>query len=213
MQQSAPSTEQNAVPITSAQADIPAEAASPAAQAANVSTGIPAEQASAFLPVQSLTPLVLQPEDLYAYQKCTIMIVVQLRPQVEGGRPRPVLLSVQNGTANKEDLPLYRLLSSEDELGGLFPPALVSLLEELQRELPARKQRHEQRVAKKSTTGGTSTKAVQKSSQTPAKDVGKQKRVAAVAASTKPVPPVSSPATPLPKDGLVLGGLFDDLEH
>jgi len=209
MQQFALSTEQNAVPITPAQADMLTEAASPA----NVPTGISAEQASASLPVQSSLPSVPQPEDLYAYQKCTIMIVVQLRPQVEAGHPRPVLLSVQNGTTNKEDLPLYRLLSSEDELNGPLPPVLVSLLEELQRELPARKQRHEQRAAKKSTTGGTSTNAVQKSSQTPAKDVGKQKRVAAVAASTKPVPPVSAPATSLPKEGLVLGGLFDDLEH
>ena len=141
------------------------------------------------------------------------MIVVQLRPQGEDGHPGPVLLSVQNGTTNKEDLPLYRLLASEGELGGPFPPALVSLLEALQRELPARKQRHEQRVAKKPTIGETSTRAVQKSSQASAKDAGKPKKTVSPAATTQPTPPVSAPATPLPKEGLMLGGLFDDLSH
>src|SRR5947209_19934712 len=168
-----------------------------------------AEQAA----VQSPTVSAPQTEDLYAYQKCTIMIVVQLRPQVEDGRPRPVLLSVQNGTTNKEDLPLYCLLSSEDELGGPFPPALASLLEALQQELPARKQRHEQRTtAKKAVTGGTATKAVQKSSQASDKDTGKSKKTVSPAATRQPPPPVSAPAIPLPKEGLMLGGLFDDLE-
>jgi hypothetical protein len=166
---------------------------------------MPAAQAS----VQSPTPSALQAEDLYVYQKCTIMIVVQLHPQVEDGRPRSVLLSVQNGTTNKEDLPLYRLLSSEDELGGPFPPALASLLEALQRELPARKQRHEQRTtAKKAVTGGAATKA----SQASAKDAGKPKKTVSSVATTPSPPPVSAPATPLPKEGLMLGGLFDDLE-
>jgi len=210
MQPSAPSTEQNAVPVTAAEADIPTEAASPAVPTASVPTDIPAEQASASLPVLSSPPSVLPPEDLYAYEKCTIMIVVQLRPQIEAGCPRPILLSVHNGTTNTEDLPLYRLLSSEDELGGPFPPALVSLLEELQRELPARKQRHEQRVAKKSTPGGVLANAVQKSPQASAKDARKTKKAAV---STRPAPSVSAPATPLPKEGLVRGGLFDDLEH
>ena len=123
-----PSTPSQTISVPVAQAGIPAEGASSA------------EQASTSLPVQSLPSSALPSEDLYAYQKCTIMIVVQLRPQVEDGRPRSVLLSVQNGTTNKEDLPLYRLLSSEDELGGPFPPALVCLLEALQRELPERKQ-------------------------------------------------------------------------
>jgi hypothetical protein len=198
MQPSASSVGQQAVPAT-AQADIPSKAAVS-------STNMSAEQVQASVPSPTLS--VPPPEDLYTYPKCTIMIVVQLRPQVEDGRPRPVLLSVQNGTTNTEDLPLYRLLSSEDELGGPFPPALVSLLEELQRELPARKQRHEQRVAKKSTAASASTRAVQKAPQVSAKDAGKPKKAAA---SIQPTLPVSPPATPLPKEGLVLGGLFDDL--
>lgn len=209
MQPSAPSTEQNADAVTTVEVDIPIEAALPMVPTANIPTGIPAEQTPVSLPIQSSPPSVLQPEDLYAYHKCTIMIVVQLRPQGEAGHPRPVLLSVHNGTTNTEDLPLYRLLSSEDELGGPFPPALVSLLEELQRELPARKQRHERRRSKKSTSGGASAKAVQKSPQASTKDTRKVKKAVG---STRPAPPVLAPATPLPKEGLVLGGLFDDLE-
>jgi hypothetical protein len=175
-------------------------------QQALLATDTSAEQVQASVP--SPMPSVPQPEDLYTYQKCTIMIVVQLRPQVEDGCARPVLLSVQNGTANTEDLPLYRLLSSEDELGGPFPPALVSLLEELQRELPTRKQRHKQRVTKQSTAASASTRAVQKPPPALAKDAGKLKKAVASIQST---PPVSAPATPLPKEGLVLGGLFDNL--
>jgi hypothetical protein len=196
-----PSTGQQPFPTTVAQANLPFSTGQ--------ATSMPAAQAS----VQSPTPSALQAEDLYAYQKCTIMIVVQLHPQVEDGRPRSVLLSVQNGTTNKEDLPLYRLLTSEDELGGPFPPALVCLLEALQQELPTRKQRHEQRTtAKKAVIGRTATKAVQKSSPASAKDAGKPKKTVSPAATTPSPPPVSAPATPLPKEGLMLGGLFDDLE-
>ncbi len=196
MQRPTPSTGQHAVLPTATQARLPAEGVSPTAQTART------------LAEQSPPSSASQTEDLYAYHKCTIMIVVQLRPQMEDGHARPVLLSVQNGTANTEDLPLYRLLSSEDELGGPLPPALVSLLQELQRELPARKQRHEQRVAKPSTAGSASTRSVQKPPQASAKDARKPKKAAA---STQLPPPVSAPATPLPKEGLVLGGLFDDL--
>lgn len=160
---------------------------------------------------QGSSPFAPQPEDLYTYQQCTIMIVVQLRPQVADSHSRPVLLSVHNGTTNTEDVPLYRLLSCEDDLGGPFPPTIVSLLEALQRELPARKQRHEQRLIKKPTSGSTSTKTGQKASQVSAKDAGKPNKAVSPSASTLPVAPVSAPSSPLPKEGLTLGGLFDDL--
>lgn len=196
MQRPTPPTGQPSFPTTVAQARLSPEGVPPTAQTTRT------------LAEHSWPSSASQTEDLYAYQKCTIMIVVQLRPQAEDGHARPVLLSVQNGTANTEDLPLYRLLSSEDELGGPFPPALVSLLQELQRELPARKQRREQRVAKQSTAASASTRAVQKPPQASAKDARKPKKAAA---STQLPPPVSAPATPLPKEGLVLGGLFDNL--
>ncbi len=59
-----------------AQADIPAE----------VTKSV--TQVSALSPARAPTP----PEDLYEYQKCTVMIVIQLRPQrqVDGSRARPV---------------------------------------------------------------------------------------------------------------------------
>ena len=75
-----PSTGQQPFPTTVAQASLPFSTGQ--------ATSMPAAQAS----VPSPTPSALQAEDLYAYQKCTIMIVVQLRPQVEDGRPRSVLL-------------------------------------------------------------------------------------------------------------------------
>jgi hypothetical protein len=113
-------------------------------------------------------------------------------------------LSVQNGTGNKEDLPLYHLLSSEEELGGPLPPALTTLLDALQHDLPARKQRHEERAAKRTASAGTATRTVQK---TASHEAGKQKKTVV----SPPPPRVPTTSNPLPKEGLVFSGLFDNL--
>ncbi len=166
------------------------------------STAKPTAQVSA-----SSTPVQISPtaslEDLYDYQKCTVMIVIQLRPQREEGGTRPVLLSAQNGTANKEDLPMFRLLPSEEDLGGPLPPALVTLLEALRADLPKRQQRNVQRKAKPTVTQTSTAK-------TP-KDTRQKIQPAGQAKTTNAPPPVPTTTNPVPKEGLVLGGLFDDL--
>lgn len=174
---------------TNTQKDIPAETTKPRVQVSPSS-----------IPVQ--IPQAISTEDLYDYQKCTIMIVIQLRPQREAGEPRSVLLSVQNGTANKEDLPMLRLLLSEEDLGGPLPPALVTLLETLRADLPKRQQRHEQRVVKSTATRTNTAKTPRDT---------RQKIHPAVQAKRKP-PSVPTTTSPVPKDGLVFSGLFDNPE-
>ncbi len=154
--------------------------------------------------VSSSTPRALQPEDLYDFDKCTIVAVVQFRPRKEGGHPRQVLLSVQNGTANKEDAPLYRLLP-EDELGGPFPSALVSLFEELARQLPARKQRHEERLAKKTSVAGAVSRSAQKPAQA-SKEKSSPKKAPPAPPSACPIPPVP---TAIPPEGDLVFNGFD----
>lgn len=182
----------------------------PANESAATQKDIPAEttqvsSASSSTPVQ--IPEVSPSEDLYNYQKCTVMIVIQLRPQREADGPRSVLLSVQNGTGNKEDLPMFRLLPSEEELGGPLPPALTALLEALRQDLPARQQRHAERKAKPTVTGGTTTTT----QKTKARDARKQTKPEGQAMTTSAPLPVPATTEPVPKEGLVFGGLFDDL--
>jgi hypothetical protein len=150
-------------------------------------------------------PRALQPEDLYDFDKCTIVAVVQLRPKREVGHPRQVLLSVQNGTANKEDLPLYRLLT-ENELGGPFPPALVALFEDLAHQLPERKQRHEQRLAKKTNVAGTVSRSTQKPAQA-SKERSSQKKAPPASSAASPQLPV--PTTTPPHEGELVFNGFD----
>lgn len=184
----------------------------PIADQKDIPAASPRPETRASVPARVPTPPATPSEDLYTYEKCTLMLVMQLRPQQQENGPRSVLLSVQNGAGNKEDLPLYRLLSSEEELGGPLPPAIITLLEALRQDLPARRQRHEQRAAKK-TAPSVATRAVQKpSGQTTPKDgaLQKQKKPGTTAAPTSP-PPVPTTTNPTPKEGLVFGGLFDDL--
>ncbi len=141
-------------------------------------------------------------EDRYDFGRCTILLVVQLRPQAEAGHPRQVVLSVQNGLDNTEDFPLYRLLT-EEELGGPFPPAVETLLEELRQDLPTRKLRHAARPA------------VPPPSPPAPKIHAAHTRSGKPAASPAPAapalpPPVPTTSTPIPKAGLVMGGLFDE---
>jgi len=146
--------------------------------------------------------------NLYDDRTCTICIVIQLRPETAAGQPREVLLSVQNGVGNKDDLPLFRLLP-ETELGGSFPPALEALLEQLRQDLPRRKARHEARQA--------AAKAVPARPANTTRPAGKPVATTpkggtpAAKASTTP-PPIPTTSTPLPKGELTMGGLFDDVD-
>lgn len=185
------------------------QTAVPTAASAKPTTTERKETTSVTTPAASVPPLpprAPQPEDPYDFDKCTIVAVVQLRPRREANHPRQVLLSAQNGTANKEDLPLYRLLT-EDELGGPFPPALVALFEELVRQLPERKQRHEQRMHAKTSSASTPSRPAQKATQA-SKGGSSQKKTPAAQAQAKPLPPVPAATTPPQKENLVLEG-FD----
>src|SRR5712692_829917 len=57
-------------------------------------------------------------EDRFDYDRSTICVVIHLRPQRTEGEPRQVLLSVQHGVGNTDELPLYQVVS-EAELGPL----------------------------------------------------------------------------------------------
>jgi hypothetical protein len=113
---------------------------------------LPAEQTSTTTTAKAL------PEDLYDLQRCTVCVLLQFYPVGEAGRSRQVLLSIQNGTSNKEDLPLMAVLD-EDKLGGPLPPALQALWSKLEADLPLRKQRHDERAAKQSTQQAAASNA------------------------------------------------------
>jgi hypothetical protein len=153
---------------------------------------LPAEQTS----TTTTTAKALQ-EDLYNLRRCTVCVTLQFYPGEEG-RPRRVLLSIQNGAGNKDDLPLLAVIG-ENELGGPLPPAIQALWSKLEADLPLRKQRHDERAAKQSTQLAAASNA----RLTPKK----------VIAATKPANPLLPPptaSTPIQKkEELTMGGLFD----
>src|SRR5438128_8693888 len=103
-----------ATPLSLAASETPAQAVQPA----------PLPEGSGATPA----PAAGKPaEDRYVYEQCTIVLVVQVRPQTEAGQPRQMVLSVQNGLGNTVDFPIYRVLTEAD-LGGPFPPVIVELL-------------------------------------------------------------------------------------
>ena len=142
-------------------------------------------------------------EERYDFERCTIVLVAQLRPVKEVGKPRMVLLSVANGVGNKEDLPIYRLLP-ETELGGPWPPVFEALLEELRQDLPHRRARHAARQAGAKAAPANTTRPVGK----PATTMPKRGMPAAKA----PPPPLPTTSSPIPKGELTIGGLFDDVD-
>jgi hypothetical protein len=109
-----------------------------------------------------------------------------------------VLLSIQNGTSNKEDLPLMAVLD-EDKLGEPLPPALRALWSKLEADLPLRKQRHDERAAKQSAQQAAASNAARSTT----------KKVITAAKPANPLlPPTAS--TPIQKkEELTMGGLFD----
>lgn len=135
-------------------------------------------------------------EDRYDYDRCTIMVMLQLRPAQEG-QERQIVLSVQNGVGNAADFPLYRIVS-ETELGGPLPPAIADLLDQLRRDLPTRKKRSEahQPSAISAPVSPPAPSRIQEVS----------------AASPIPAPPTALPAAVPPRDELAMTALFEPLE-
>ena len=135
--------------------------------------------------------------DRYDYDRTSILLVAHFRPAIEGGQPRQVWLSAQNGVGNEQDFPLYRVLSVAD-LGGPWPPAVAQLLEDLRQDLPDRRQRYEARQA-------TQSNPVRH--QTPAATTSTRHGKAPAAATHVP-----TTSTPIPKQELGMDGLFEGLE-
>ena len=143
-------------------------------------------------------------ENFYDYEQCTVVAILQFRPSPGPGLPRPILVSVQNGATNKEELPILRLYPDGD-LGGPLPPALLQQLTALEVQLPERKARHDQRVAQKKTGGIVPgrNQAVGGQSHVPA-----SKRLGSSPA--KSAPPVPAKTPPMPStSNLELGDIFD----
>jgi hypothetical protein len=153
---------------------------------------LPAEQIST-----TTTTAKALPEDLYNLRRCSVCVTLQFYPGEEG-RPRRVLLSIQNGAGNKDDLPLLTVIS-EDELGGPLPPALQALWSKLEADLPLRKQRHDERAAKQSTqlAAASSARLTPKKVITPARPANPL------------LPPPTAYAPIQKKEELTMGGLFD----
>ena len=139
-------------------------------------------------------------EDRCDYDACTIVLVVQFRPVV-ADQPRQLWVSVQNGVGNRQDFPLYRMLTEAD-LGGPFPPAVQALLDELRQDLPGRKERNAARQASQATP--SASRPVTK----PVVTQGSKQRPVEKQASL--LPPTTS--RPIPKGELTMGGLFDELD-
>jgi hypothetical protein len=152
---------------------------------------LPAEQTSTTTTAKAL------PEDLYDLQRCTVCVLLQFYPVGEAGRSRQVLLSIQNGTSNKEDLPLLAVIS-EDKLGGPLPPALQALWSKLEADLPLRKQRHDERAAQSAQQAAASNAARLTT-----------KKVIAAAKPANPLLPPTASTPILKKEELTMGGLFD----
>ena len=173
---------------------------SPTGVTQQATTAVAPATAAPVLPAEqtSTTTAKALPEDLYDLQRCTVCVLLQFYPVGEAGRSRQVLLSIQNGTGNKEDLPLLAVLD-EDKLGGPLPPALQALWSKLEADLPLRKQRHDERAAKQSAQLAAASNA----RFTP-------KKVIAPAKPANPLLPPPSASTPIQKkEELTMGGLFD----
>ena len=148
--------------------------------------------------------------DPSAYEQCTIVLVVQLRPQSAAGQPRQIVLSVQNGVGSTGDFPIYRLLT-EAELGGPFPPAVEALLEHLRQDLPKRKA-HQAARQQAAVPVSSSTTHKTAASTTIKTTGGKPGNVTSTTTPAKPAtpPPMPTTSNPIPKGDLTMGGgLFE----
>lgn len=171
----------------------PTQAIQPVAMAATV-PAVPTTQTA----VTTTTAKALT-EDYYDVRTCTVVMTLQFYPLGAQGQARRMLLSIQNGAGNKDDLPLLAVIN-EDELGGPLPPALLALWAKLEADLPRRKQRQVERAAKV---------VVAKPITTP---TGAKKQGATTVTrnpATPPPPPTTT--TPIQKEQLSMGGLFDGM--
>jgi hypothetical protein len=137
-------------------------------------------------------------EDFYNLNACTVVVTLQFYPVATGeeGQQRRVLLSIQNGAGNKDELPLLAIVT-QDELGGPLPQALLDLWARLEADLPLRKQRQDERVAKAAVTRSSAV-------------ITGSKKMTAAKPASPPLPPTTT--TPIEKEGLGMSGLFDATE-
>jgi hypothetical protein len=187
----------------------PVEATQPGASPASAgeSPAAPGAAPVPAVPASTAAPAAGKPaEDRYVYEQCTIVLVVQVRPQTGTGQPRQVVLSVQNGVGNTQDFPIYRVLTEAD-LGGPFPPAIVELLEQLRQELPIRKAQQAAHQAQQKAAASSST---HKATTGPTGKAGKAAASTPLATPPAAPPPVPTTDTPIPKGELTMGGLFDE---
>jgi hypothetical protein len=182
---------------TPAEENVAAAAAEPGPVAA------PAVQSTQRTPASTGTPVA--GEERYDYERTTIVFVAQLRPVREAGRPREVVLSVNNGVGNINDFPVMRILTEDDDLVA----AAIEMLEQLQQELPERKARFLARRTYRpapTPTAAPASKAPARQDKTSSSPTGSM-----VAKSTPPPPPVPTTSKPIPKQELAMEGLFDGL--
>jgi hypothetical protein len=169
------------------------------------------EQKGAADPVPAPSPVAASQEsaqqDRYDYDRASIILVAHFRPVTHDGQPRQVWLSAQNGAANEQDFPLYRVLSEAD-LGGSWPPAVAQLLEELRQDLPARRQRYEAR--QKTSPAATAAASSPAPQATKLTKHGKGTARPAETDSAAPAP-VPTTSTPISKQELAMAGLFEEL--
>ena len=78
----------------------------------------------------------------YEFAQCTIQIAIQLLPHAGDAGDRPVIVGVRSHL----DAPILQMMRLDDL--SLLPPALITLLEQLKGELPAREQVAKNRMAK-----------------------------------------------------------------
>jgi hypothetical protein len=143
-----------------------------------------------------------------SYEGTTIVLVVQFRPVTQSGQPREIWLSAQNGVDNEKDFPLFRRCT-EDQLDGPWPPLIQCLLDDLARELPARKKRQEPKPVTRPAPKGPTPSAGNARQHPPAQ---KAKTSVQAAKSTPPPLPTTS-SKPIPQKGLDMADLFDGLEE
>ena len=107
----------------------------------NLSSGIESSASLNALSQSSDAPLGIA-EQPYKFEECTVQIAVQLLPEDGDAKGRPVLLGVRTHL----DAPILQVLRLS-ELGEL-PPAIITLVDQLKSELPAREQAAKDRIEK-----------------------------------------------------------------
>jgi hypothetical protein len=200
-----PSTDQHVVSPSDEEQEVGEESEKEDGGASNEQKLVATPTAVASIPatqVATTTNAKALSEDFYNLNACTVVVTLQFYPVTAGeeGQRRRVLLSIQNGAGNKDDLPLLAIVT-QDELGGPLPQALLDLWARLEADLPLRKQRKDERAAQAEVSRASAV-------------ITSGKKSSSSQTATKPVSPPLPPTTttPINKEGLGMSGLFDTAE-